>query len=383
MVVTNFGCDVPGFVIDDLKARLRKTRWTDEIKNSGWQCGTNLLFLKETVLHWQHHYNWIQTQEKINSYPNFIAEVNGVHIHFLHIKGKGKTSYPLILTHGWPGSFLEMLKIIPLLTEDKEHSFDLVIPSVPGFGFSEKITEPGCNSRFVANLWNALMNGLGYPRYFAQGGDIGAGISTAMALQFPENLIGLHLNYIPGSYEPCLKQGESLTEEEQQYKQSVGNWSAREGAYAHLQSTKPITLAHALNDSPVGLCAWILEKFYSWSDCNGDVENIFSKDELLANISLYWVTETIHSSIRIYWENAQSPLQFKSNDFVQVPVAIAKFPKEISFPPRKYVERGFNVVRWNEFKEGGHFAAMEQPQALANDIKSFCAQITSNKRSYK
>jgi pimeloyl-ACP methyl ester carboxylesterase len=263
------------------------------------------------------------------------------------------------------------MKLIPLLTNDENVSFDLVIPSVIGFGFSDKITQQGCNSAFVADLWHKLMTKLGYKKYGAQGGDIGSGISTWLSLKHPENIIGLHLNYISGSYKPFIKENEVLSDEVLKFQKYASNWSSKEGAYAQQHSQKPITLAYGLNDSPIGLCAWIIEKFNGWSDNKGSIENIFSKDELLANVTLYWITQTIHSSIRIYNENSKMPLIFGESDFVKVPVAFAKFPKELPTPPRSYIEKGFNIQRWTEMTDGGHFAAMEQPNLLAKDIKDF------------
>jgi pimeloyl-ACP methyl ester carboxylesterase len=212
---------------------------------------------------------------------------------------------------------------------------------------------------------------LGYTKFIAQGGDFGAGVSTAIALKHPQSVLGLHLNYIPGSYLPYLDDHEKLTGEELTFQNTANRWYNVEGAYAHQHRTKPITLSYALNDSPVGLCAWIVEKFQSWSDCSGDIERVFTKQELLANVSLYWFTETIHSSIRLYNENSQVPLHFKKGDFIKVPVGIAQFAKEEPFPPRRFIERGYNVQHWTNFPKGGHFAAMEHPDLLASDILSF------------
>ena len=289
----------------------------------------------------------------------------------MHIKGKGKKSIPLIITHGWPGSFLEMMKLIPLLTEDKDVSFDLVIPSIIGFGYSSPSKVEGCNSAFVADLWHKLMTELDYEKYGAQGGDIGSGVSSWLSLKYPENVIGLHLNYISGSYKPYLKDEEQLSEEVVAFQKFALDWYSKEGAYSYIQSTKPLTMAYGLNDSPVGLCAWIIEKFNSWSDNNGNINTIFTNDELLANITLYWITKTIHSSIRMYNENSKLPLQFGKNDFIKVPVGFAKFPKELPTPPRSYIEKSFNITHWTEMPEGGHFAGMEQPNLLAKDIKKF------------
>ena len=380
-MIQPFHINIPGPSLDELRTRIANNRWPDEIKNSEWSYGAALSYMKNLAAYWQNNFDWRKTEALVNSFPNFMAEIDGCNIHFLHIKGKGKDPLPLVITHGWPGSFLEMMKLIPLLTEDPEHSFDLVIPSIPGFGFSEKITAPGCNLWFIGELWYKLMMELGYKRFMAQGGDFGAGISTALAVRHPENLLALHLNYIPGSYFPYMGAGEKFSDEEINFQTQADEWYAAEGAYAHQHKTKPLTLAYSLNDSPVGLCAWIVEKFYGWSDCKGDIENVFTKDELLANVSLYWFTETIHSSARLYNENSKTPLHFKKNDFINIPVGIARFEKEEPFPPRKFIERGYNIQHWTNFPEGGHFASMEQPEALAKDIIQFAKTITGTSRS--
>ena len=374
-MIKPFTVNISQQVLDDLKLRLSLTRWPDEIEGSAWDYGSSLSYMKELTAYWQHTFDWRSVETEINSYPNFLADIDGHQVHFMHIKGKGKQSVPLMITHGWPGSFLEMMKLIPLLTEDADFSFDLVIPSIPGFGFSDKITEPGCNSEFVADLWHKLMIELDYKRYGAQGGDIGSGVSTWLSLKYPGSVIGLHLNYISGSYKPYLAEGEQLTDEVQAFQKSAAEWSAKEGAYAYIHATKPITAAYGLTDSPAGLCAWIVEKFHGWGDNKGRIENSFSKDQLLANITLYWVTGTIHSSIRIYNENSKNPMVFRENQFVKVPVAFAKFPKELPTPPRAYIEKGFNIKRWTVMPAGGHFAAVEQPELLAEDIITFFSNL--------
>jgi pimeloyl-ACP methyl ester carboxylesterase len=372
-----FTVKIPDSEIDDLRTRIKNTRWPDELQNSGWQYGASLSYMQSLADYWLHKFNWRDIEAAINSFPNYIMEIDGFEIHFLHIKSKRKNKLPLIITHGWPGSFLEMVKLIPWLADNSEQPFDLVIPSIPGFGFSQKPKSPGCNLWLIGELWYKLMIKLGYDKFIAQGGDFGASISTALAFKHPENLWGLHLNYIPGSYFPYLAKNESFTEEEIKFEKSNENWYRDHGAYAHQHKTKPLTLSYSLNDSPVGLCAWIVEKFFEWSDCNGDVENVFTKDELLANVSLYWFTKTIHSSIRLYNENSKTPLHLSKNDFINVPVGIAKFHKEEPFPHRRFIERGYNITRWTEFDKGGHFAAMEQPQLLAEDIIEFSKTVTT------
>jgi len=378
-MITEFKCHISQSAIDDLRSRLRQTRWTDEIKRSGWQYGAGLSYMRELADYWLNKFDWRKVEDEINQYPNHIAEFGGTKIHFLHVKGKGKNSVPLIITHGWPGSFLEMNKLIIPLTTNPEFSFDLIIPSIPGFGFSQKINVPGCNLWFIADLWRKLIKELGYEKILVQGGDFGAGISTALALKHPGDVLGLHLNYIPGSYFPFLSETEKLTEEEILFQKNAEDWYTREGAYSHQHRTKPLTLAYALNDSPVGLCAWIVEKFYGWSDCSGNIESVFTKDELLSNVSLYWYTETIHSSIRLYNENSQVPLHFSKTDFVNSPTGIARFHKEEPFPPRRFIERGYNIQQWTDIPKGGHFAAMEQPALLANDIMRFAKTLSNIK----
>jgi len=227
----------------------------------------------------------------------------------------------------------------------------------------------------MGDLWHKLMKGLGYEKFGAQGGDFGAGVSTAMAMKYPEDMVGVHLNYIPGSYKPFISSGDTLTPEEIHFEASLAEWDDVEGAYGHQHATRPLSLAYGLNDSPVGLAGWIIEKFYYWADCKGNVENVFSKDELLSQVTLYWLTETIHSSIRLYHENSKAPFHFSQNDYIKIPVGIARFPLEEPFPPRHYIERGYNIQHWTDMPAGGHFAAMEQPELLAGDIRNFFSKI--------
>ena len=363
-------------ILDDLKSKLKSTRWPDEIENSGWTFGANLSYMKELSDYWLNYFDWRKTEAEINKYSNYIAQIDGYNIHFLHIKSKGEKPVPLIMTHGWPSSFLEMLKLIPLLTENKDMSFDLVIPSMMGYGFSQKIVKPGCNVSFMGDLWHKLMTELGYNRYGVQGGDFGAGVSTAITMKYPENVIGIHLNYIPGNYVPVLEENEAFTEEEEAYLDSEEDWYSREGGYSLEQNTKPLTLAYGLNDSPVGLCSWIVEKMYGWAESNGYIGNVFTMDELLSNVTLYWVTETIHSSVRLYNENSNNPLIIGKTSFINTPTGIARFRHEEPFPPRKFIERGFNIQHWSDFPSGGHFPAMEKPELLAEDIISFFSKLS-------
>ena len=366
---------------EDLRFRLGRTRWPDQIGESDWDNGLELQSLKDLCRFWSEDFDWQKHIGLLSQFPHYHFHSDQGNIHFLHVKGRGPAAIPLIMTHGWPGSFLEMLEIIPLLTNPADHglsadiSFDLVIPSLPGFGFSDRPQIEGVNSFRVAEIWVQLMQALGYDRFAAQGGDIGAGVSTALGLRHGQHLIGIHLNYIPGSYKPYLAPGAEITAAERQFQVDAARWYDENGAYAHLQATRPQTPAYALNDSPAGLAAWILEKFREWSDCGGDLYSSFSRDTLLANVTLYWMTQTIVSSFGMYREGRQTPLHFSSTDYVSTPCAIACFPKEIMVPPRSWVERGYNVTRWTTMPRGGHFAASEEPGLLASDLQAFFSSL--------
>jgi len=368
------------YEMEDLRERLRRTRWPDAIANSGSDYGVELSFIREICGYWCEEFDWARQVEHFSAFRHFRWNGNGLDIHFIHERGKGPNPLPLILTHGWPGSFLEMLKVVPLLADPAAHgadaadSFDVVVPSLPGYGFSSG-PGLGMNAFAIAGLWADLMEALGYHRFAAQGGDLGAGVSTALGLSHPDRILGIHLNFIPGSYRPYLAPGTQLASEESAFLDSAAQWFDRFGAYSHIQRTTPLTAAYGLNDSPAGLAAWILEKFRLWSDCDGDLLKRFTRDELLANVTLYWLTQTIHSSFRLYFEGGRAPLHFAADDFVRIPCAIAHFPKEILFPPRVWVERGYNVQRWTEMPRGGHFAAAEQPELLAADLRSFFRQF--------
>jgi pimeloyl-ACP methyl ester carboxylesterase len=363
--------------VDDLRERLARTRWPDEIPGSPWDYGISLAFMQEICRYWKQQFDWKAQIDRLSHLHHFRFTSGSWGIHFIHERGLGPNPLPLILTHGWPGSFLEMLRILPLLTDPASHggdpadSFDVVIPSLPGYGFSDPPTERGVNTFAIADRWAELMSELGYTRFAAQGGDIGAAVTTLLGLRHPDRAAAIHLNYIPGSYRPYLPPGARLEPEEQAGLAAAAQWYDTHGAYAHIQRTHPQTAALGLNDSPAGLAAWILEKFRDWSDCNGDVFARFSRDELLTGITLYWMTQTIASSFRLYREGRLAPLQFREGDFVAVPTGVARFPREAPFPPRRWVERGYNVQRWTEMPRGGHFAAAEEPKLLAEDIRQF------------
>ncbi len=363
--------------VDDLRRRLRQTRWPETVPGAGWSLGVNREFLEDLCRYWMDTFDWKAQLDRLSALHHYRYRAKDGWVHFICEKGAGPSPMPLVITHGWPGSFLEMLRILPLLTDPAAHghdaadSFDVVIPSLPGFGYSDKPAQLGMNVFRIAEIWAEFTNALGYQRFAVQGGDLGAGVSTALGLRHHERIIGIHLNYIPGSYRPHLPPGTTPSAAEGRFLADAASWFDENGAYAHLQGTRPNTPAFALNDSPAGLAAWILEKFRDWSDCDGDVYRTFTRDELLRNVTLYWMTETISSSFRLYREGRGAPLRFTADDFVQAPCAIAHFPKEIIIPPREWVERGYNVQRWTELPRGGHFAAMEQPELLAADIREF------------
>jgi pimeloyl-ACP methyl ester carboxylesterase len=378
MQIDPFLIDIPDAQIDALNARLLHTRWPDQFDGEPWALGTDRTYLRELVDYWATAYDWRAAQRRLNQQPQFIADIGGLRVHFLHRRGLGPQPYPLVVTHGWPGSFIEFVDLLQHLCDpasvgaDPADAFDVVVPSMPGFGFSQRPAQPGTSVFAIGDLWAELMRGLGYEHFGAQGGDLGAAVSTVLAYRHPDAVDGIHLNYLPGSYAPPQTAGDPpLTQPEKDFLAAKTIWADSEGAYAHLHGTKPQTVAYALNDSPAGLAAWIVEKFRSWSDCGGDVERAFSKDELLTNLSLYWHTQTIGSSMRLYRETRLRPMRFASGERVRPPLAFARFPKEISQPPRSWIERVFNVAQWSDMPRGGHFAAMEEPALLAEDIRQF------------
>ena len=378
MAVEKFTINVSEALLADLRRRLDATRWPDELENVGWELGSSLNYMKSLTDYWRNAYKWRRQEATLNELPQYRVALDGFHLHFVHVRSKNPKPLPLIITHGWPGSFVEMVKLIPLLTDPAAHggraedAFDVIVPSLPGYGFSDSPTERGMNPFKVAALWARLMAELGYERFAAQGGDWGSTISTALGLEHAQRIIGIHLNYIAGRF--LLGGTLNQTPDDEIAKSFLAElraWWDLEGGYGHVQSTKPQTLGYALNDSPVGLAAWIVEKFRTWSDCAGELEHIFTRDELLTNVMIYWVTETLNSSTRLYYETREQPLQLSPTNRVEVPVAVAVFPKEIPFPPRALAERGYNILRWTVMPRGGHFAAMEQPSLLAQDIREF------------
>jgi pimeloyl-ACP methyl ester carboxylesterase len=375
MTAQPFTVKISQKTLDDLHTRLADTRWTDEVESAGRDYGTNLDYLKELVDYWQNQFDWRAQEANLNRFAQFRAKIDGLGIHFIHERGKGSNPLPIILTHGWPDSFFRLYKIIPMLTDPASHggdpadSFDVIVPSIPGFGFSDRPHERGATNDRSAGLWAQLMTEqLGYRRFAAHGGDGGSPISQLLALKYPESVVGIHLTDL-GWHSTMNLDPSTLSEAEQKYLNASQARSMQDGAYAMVQMTKPQTLAYGLNDSPVGLAAWIVDRFREWSDCDGDLERSYSKDELLTNIMIYWVTETINSSIRGYYEDAHKP-SLQSGQRIDVPAGLALFPKDFP-PPRELAERSLNIQRWTEMPHGGHFAALEEPQLLAEDIRAF------------
>ncbi|MCM3039702.1 epoxide hydrolase [Paenibacillus motobuensis] len=346
------------------------------MENAGWEHGTELSYLKSLVSYWKDHYDWRVQESTLNLLTQFSCNIDGIDVHFVHERGKGPNPLPIILTHGWPDSYLRYQKIIPLLTDpasyggNPEDSFDVIVPSLPGFGFSSRPKRSGVNNFLVSEMWAKLMTKeLGYKKFAAAGGDIGSGVTRYLASNHPELLFGIHLTDV-GIIRNLMTSSDQakLSEEELRYKKSASEWIAQEGGYMSLQSTRPQTLAYGLSDSPAGLAGWIIEKYRAWSDCNGNLQHKFSEDELITYIMIYWVTNTSGSSARMYYENFHSlpPL-----GYIEVPTGIALFPADILLPPKEWVTRNLNVTRWTSLPRGGHFTALEEPELLAEDIRAF------------
>ena len=361
-------------VLRDLRARLAQTRFPDGLEGAGWDYGTNLPYLKELVTYWRTTFDWRAQERRLNQFDQFKTNIDGLDLHFVHQRSKEPHALPLVLTHGWPGSFVEFTKVIGPLTDPTkyggraEDAFDVVAMSLPGFGLSDKPRAPGYSPERMAKTIVTLMSRLGYTRYGAQGGDWGGIISRIVALNDASHVVGLHLNFCLAGPPPGPDPNAGVPASELQRMQARNTFMENERGYSQIQATKPETVGYALNDSPAGLAAWIVEKFRAWCDCEGNVESRFSKDELLTNITLYWATQTAASSARIYYENrVAGPVPGN----VTVPTACALFPKEITAPPRRWVEARYNLTRWTEMPRGGHFAAMEQPDLLVDDIRAF------------
>jgi microsomal epoxide hydrolase len=371
-----FTIDIADDVLTDLNDRLARTRLPDQIPGTGWDQGANLAYVEELLAYWQDGFDWRAQERRLNEFDHFKTVIEGVDIHFIHQRSPVEGAMPLLLTHGWPGSFIEFANLIGPLTDpaayggDPADAFHVVIPSLPGYGFSGVPEETGFNPERMADVLAGLMERLGYDRYGAQGGDWGAIISRVLAGNYGDRLIGLHSNFITGGPPQGVDPTEGVSAEEMALQRERAASFADGRGYQSIQGSKPQTLGYGLNDSPAGLAAWIVEKFHGWSDNDGNVESAFTKDEMLTNITLYWVTGTITSSTRLYYESGNTP-STRPVGFIDVPTGAANFPKEILFTPRAWAEARYNIVHWTVMPRGGHFAALEEPELLVDDVRLF------------
>lgn len=376
-----FRVDVPDEVLEDLQARLKLTRWADDFANDGWEYGTNTSYLRELVAYWVDGYDWRKQESAINAYPQFRTEIDDVPIHFIHVRGKGPNPKPLILSHGWPWTFWEYRKVIGPLSDPGAHggdpadAFDVVVPSLPGYGFSIPLRKPGVNFWRTSGLWVKLMEKLGYSRFAAHGADWGALITADLGHRYPERVTGVHFTMMLALdlFSGGAPAQEDYDADEASIATGLQNFFATESAYSSLQSTKPQTIAVALNDSPVGLLSWIVEKLRSWSDCHGDVETRFSKDDLLTTIMIYWVTQSYGTSARYYYEAAHDPWKSVHGRMpvVEAPTGISVLPAEFASAPRRWVQRYYNLKQKRHHTSGGHYGAWEEPEAIITDIRDF------------
>ncbi|GAA2697897.1 epoxide hydrolase family protein [Actinoplanes palleronii] len=370
-LIRPFTVSIADAEIDDLKRRLAATRWPDPETVGDWSQGVRVANVRSLVEHWEHRYDWRRFESDLHQFPQFLTEIDGLDIHFIHVRSKNPGAIPLILTHGWPGSIVEFLKLIGPLTDpvaygaDAADSFDVVIPSLPGFGFSQKPATTGWTVSRIASAWVELMNRLGYARWAAQGGDWGAVVTTALGAMQPEGLLGIHLN-TPFAFPARIP--DTLSPEQRYAVDTLARYTGDLGGSNHLQSTKPETVGIALADSPAGQAAWIYEKFQSKTDNRGLAEDALSVDDMLDAISLYWFTNSAASSGRIYWENRSGTF---AGPKLTLPVAVTVFPRDIPRLPRSWIEDTYsNLIHYGEADRGGHFAALEQPEILVSEIRA-------------
>lgn len=373
MTITPFRIEIPQANIDDLRNRLAQTRFPDEVEDAGWDYGTSIPFLRRLVAHWSERFDWRAAEARLNGFAQFTTEIDGETVHFVHVRGAGSNPTPVLLANGWPSNFVELLPLVPLLTADRDgQSFDVVIPSLPGYGFSGRPKQRGMNLTKAAHLWAKLMTELGYQKFLVSGSDLGSGAELSLVRNHPDRLLGAHWINVYSQY----PRPDEPTPEEQEYFQKVDYTGFAEGGYAMVQGTKPTSLAVGLNDSPAGLAAWIVEKFHRWGDTGGDVESVFSLDTLCTLLSVYWFTQTIGSSVRLYKEGLadQELMSPMPQHGVKQGVLV---PAECDLPaPRAWGERHLqNLVRWNDARKGGHFPALEVPDILAEDIRGFWRDI--------
>jgi pimeloyl-ACP methyl ester carboxylesterase len=374
-----FSVDVPDAVLDDLRDRLARTRWPDQIPGSGWGYGTDLEYLRDLCETWGTTFDWRAQEKRFNQWPHFLTDIGGQTVHFIHARSPEPDALPLVITHGWPGSVAEFLDVIGPLSDPRAHggdpadAFHVVCPTLPGYGFSDKPAQPGWNVQRIARAWAELMARLGYERYGATGSDWGTSVSTSLAQQDTEHVAGIHL--VPPLAAPDPATFDDLTEDEQATLAELGRSEDQETGYSAEHSTKPQTIGYGLVDSPAALCTWIVEKFRSWTDCDGHPENVLTRDELLDNVMLYWLPGTGASSARLYWESFKQVSEWftrATTDTVPVPTGCSIFPKELPRPSRRWAARRYPDIRWwNALDKGGHFAAFEQPELFVNELRSF------------
>jgi pimeloyl-ACP methyl ester carboxylesterase len=370
-----FRIDIPDADLVDLRRRLRATRWPEAETPDDWSQGIPLGYMREIADHWAERYDWRAIESRLNALPQFKTSIDGLDIHFLHVRSPHPAALPLVITHGWPGSVVEFLKVIAPLTDPTGHggeaadAFDVVCPSLPGYGFSDKPARPGWGVEKIAAAWDTLMTRIGYDRYVAQGGDWGAAVTTAIGIQNRGHCIGLHVNMPVAGPTP-----ESLanpSEREQRALAGSQHYQQWDAGYSKQQSTRPQTLGYGLADSPIGQAAWILEKFWAWTDCNGHPERAIARDELLDNVMLYWLTDSGASSARLYWESFGKAFTGAADTSVTLPAGCSIFPREIVPTPRSWAERRYrHIVYWNELERGGHFAAFEQPALFVAELRN-------------
>jgi pimeloyl-ACP methyl ester carboxylesterase len=381
--VEPFRIDVPDPELDDLSSRLNAARWPEQETVDDWSQGVPLQYMKELCAYWAAGYDWRATEARLNALPQFRTELDGLGIHLLHVRSPHPDALPLVMTHGWPGSIVEFLKVIGPLTDPSAHggdtadAFHLVCPSLPGYGFSDKPQRPGWGVERIAAAWTELMARLGYERYGAQGSDWGTSISACIGQGDPDHVAGIHLT--PPLAPPDPATFDALTDGERAALGSLEHAAEWESGYSTEHATRPQTIGYALADSPVALCAWIVEKFWAWTDCDGHPENVLTRDELLDNLMLYWLPRTGASSARLYWESLGQVNELITgpvHDVVEVPTGCSIFPKELQRPSRRWAERRFRDIRhWNELDRGGHFAAFEQPELFVDEVRSFFRQV--------
>lgn len=371
-----FDLKVPDADIADLRDRLARTRFPDQAPGEPWAYGANVEYLRGLVEYWRNSFDWRAAEARLNALPQYKAALHDIDVHFLHVPGKGPHPYPLLLMHGWPGSVYEFLDLIPRLTDpasfggDAADAFTVVAPSLPGYGLSFKPGQKRFGVEEMADCLADLMTGLGYSRFAVQGGDWGGFTAARLGYAHPDKVLGIHVNLLAVRRDPDMLA--NPTHEERKFLQQLKDWLKEETGYQWIQGTKPQTLSFGLTDSPAGLAAWIIEKFRAWSDCDGDLESVFTRDQLLANISLYWFTGAICSSFFPYYFRLHRPWPIPDGGTVAVPTGYCEFPFEMLHPPRSLAARTFtDIQRWTVMPSGGHFAAMEQPDALANEVRAF------------